>query len=50
MGRRTYVPVPESEGGPVHVHRRLEKIVVEGQVLALALRRAGATWIGELLS
>lgn len=35
-------PVPESEGGPVHVHRQREEVVVERQVLALPPRGAGA--------
>jgi len=36
------VPVPEGVGSPVYLHRGLDELLVEGQVLALALRRAGA--------
>jgi hypothetical protein len=39
---RFAVPVPESVGGPVYLHRGLDELLVEQQVLALPLRRAGA--------
>jgi hypothetical protein len=36
------VPVPESEASLACLHSALEEVVIEQQVLALPLRRAGA--------